>query len=225
MPAHDGRQHPLPAMVRPAPGVVEGGDQLAAVRRQAGEPEPACGSLAEQVARLAATVTELVERPAPVPLSVSVDEAARLLGLGRSSLFKLMESGELRSVKVGSRRLGPRRALEEFLAGHDVSAISSEPRPWRHGRPTVEARSSNARTAAGTTGSRWVLSRATPTSSPSDARLRRRASTKPSSGRNAEIRESVAVCRQELLRKTGAEPRRGQRSWSGEPEVGFEPMN
>ena len=59
-----------------------------------------------------------------MPLSVSVEEAARLLGLGRSNLFKLMESGELRSVKVGSRRLVPRRALEEFLAGHDVSAAS-----------------------------------------------------------------------------------------------------
>ncbi len=66
MSAHNGRQHPLPAMVRPAPGVVDGGDQPAAVRRQAGELEHACGSLAEQVARLAATVTELVERPAPV---------------------------------------------------------------------------------------------------------------------------------------------------------------
>ncbi len=94
------------------------------IRRQAGAVEHACGSLAAQGARLAATITELVERPAPVPLSVSVEEAARLLGLGRSNLFKLMESGELRSVKVGSRRLVPRRALEEFLAGHDVSAAS-----------------------------------------------------------------------------------------------------
>ncbi len=59
-----------------------------------------------------------------MPLSVSVEEAARLLGLGRSNLFKLIESGELRSVKVGSRRLVPRRALEEFLAGPDVSAAS-----------------------------------------------------------------------------------------------------
>ncbi len=125
MSAHDAIQHPLPARVRPRPpGLVEEGDQVAAVRRQAGAVEYACGSLAEQVARLAATVTELVERPASVPLSVSVEEAARLLGLGRSNLFKLMESGELRSVKVGSRRLVPRRALEELLAGHDVSAAS-----------------------------------------------------------------------------------------------------
>jgi excisionase family DNA binding protein len=124
MSAHDGRHHPLPAIVRPSPGVVEGGDRVAAVRRQAGELEHACGSLAEQVARLAATVTEMVERPAAVPLSVSVEEAARLFGLGRSNLFKLIESGELRSVKVGSRRLVPRLALEEFLAGPDVSAAS-----------------------------------------------------------------------------------------------------
>jgi excisionase family DNA binding protein len=109
---------------RPTFAVVEGGDQVTSVRRQAAAVEQACTALAEQVARLAATVTELVERPVTPPLSVSVDEAARLLGLGRSNVFKLLESGEIRSVKVGSRRLVPRKALEEFLAEHGAWAAS-----------------------------------------------------------------------------------------------------
>jgi excisionase family DNA binding protein len=92
------------------------------VRRQAAVVEQGSAALAEQVARLAAMVTELVERPVMPPLSFSVDEAARLLGLGRSNLFKLLESGEIRSVKVGTRRLVPHKALEEFLAEHDTSA-------------------------------------------------------------------------------------------------------
>jgi len=78
-------------------------------------------ALAKEVASLTAEVTELIERPAPPPLSVSVDEAARLLGVGRSTMFALLESGQVRSVKVGARRLVPRRALEELVADHDVS--------------------------------------------------------------------------------------------------------
>jgi excisionase family DNA binding protein len=98
-------------------------DELASVRRRALAIEQACGALADEIARLIGSITEVVERPPIVPLSVSVDDAALLLGLSRSNLFKLLESGEIRSVKVGSRRLVPRKALDEFLAGRDTSAV------------------------------------------------------------------------------------------------------
>lgn len=39
------------------------------------------------------------------PIVVSVYEAAKALNLGRTSIHKLMKSGELESVKLGSRRL------------------------------------------------------------------------------------------------------------------------
>jgi excisionase family DNA binding protein len=96
-------------------GVRRGGEQLAMLRRRASAIEQMCGVLAKEVASLAAEVTELIERPSTAPLSVSVDEAARVLGLGRSTMFALLESGEVRSVKVGARRLVPWRALEELL--------------------------------------------------------------------------------------------------------------
>jgi excisionase family DNA binding protein len=44
-----------------------------------------------------------------------VEEAAELLGLGRTKTYELVLSGELESVKVGKARRIPRAALEEFV--------------------------------------------------------------------------------------------------------------
>ena len=49
-----------------------------------------------------------------IKLVYSVDEATEEIGLGRTTLFELMASGELESVKVGRRRLIPGDALEGF---------------------------------------------------------------------------------------------------------------
>jgi excisionase family DNA binding protein len=99
--------------------IVAGGadDQLASLRRRCAAAERAAHDLADEVRRLAGEVTELVERPPAQPKAVSIDGAARLLGLGRSSLYDLLETGRIRSVKVGSRRLVPTAALDEFLSG------------------------------------------------------------------------------------------------------------
>jgi excisionase family DNA binding protein len=52
-----------------------------------------------------------------IPLLLSVGSACRILGLGRSCLYALMASGRIRSVSVGRRRLIPREAINEFIAG------------------------------------------------------------------------------------------------------------
>jgi excisionase family DNA binding protein len=49
------------------------------------------------------------------PRCVRVEEAARLLGVGRSTVYDLIRSGRLRSVKIGRRRLIPRDALDRLL--------------------------------------------------------------------------------------------------------------
>ena len=49
------------------------------------------------------------------PLLLSVDEAARLLGIGRTVVYRLLSQGDLRSVKVGGRRLVPRSAVDAFV--------------------------------------------------------------------------------------------------------------
>jgi excisionase family DNA binding protein len=38
------------------------------------------------------------------------------LNIGRSSVFKLIDSKKLRSVKIGRRRLVPQSAVDEFVA-------------------------------------------------------------------------------------------------------------
>ncbi len=37
------------------------------------------------------------------------------LAIGRSKVFELIESGELRSVKIGRRRLVPSSAITEYI--------------------------------------------------------------------------------------------------------------
>lgn len=45
-----------------------------------------------------------------------VKEAAKIYGWSRSTLYKMMSDGTLRTVKIGGRRLIPRDALEALIA-------------------------------------------------------------------------------------------------------------
>jgi excisionase family DNA binding protein len=49
------------------------------------------------------------------PLTVSIREAARRLGAGRDSTYRLVAEGRLRTVVIGRRRLVPVRELEAFI--------------------------------------------------------------------------------------------------------------
>ncbi|MGW0061846.1 helix-turn-helix domain-containing protein [Streptosporangium sandarakinum] len=54
-------------------------------------------------------------------LLVSATEASVMLGIGKTKVYELMASGELRSVKIGRSRRIPVEALTAF-----VSAIVQE---------------------------------------------------------------------------------------------------
>ena len=55
-----------------------------------------------------------------VKLTLSVEEAAKLLGIGRSLAYELARTGELPVVKFGRKRLlVSRRALEKMLSDAD----------------------------------------------------------------------------------------------------------
>ncbi len=73
----------------------------------------------EAVAQLAdallAAARADVAGPAGPDRLLSVDEAARHLGIGRSALYGELAAGRLRSLKVGRRRLVPSGALAEFV--------------------------------------------------------------------------------------------------------------
>lgn len=48
-------------------------------------------------------------------VAYSIDEAAYALGLGRTTVKKLIATGRLASVRVGRRRLIPRSALVDYV--------------------------------------------------------------------------------------------------------------
>lgn len=48
---------------------------------------------------------------------LSVDEAAELLGIGRTLAYGLIQGGSIRSVKVGRRRLLPASAVRAYARG------------------------------------------------------------------------------------------------------------
>jgi excisionase family DNA binding protein len=50
------------------------------------------------------------------PLLVRVEEAARILSLSHSTIYEMMDSGELPSVRRGAARRIPVAALREWVA-------------------------------------------------------------------------------------------------------------
>ena len=57
-------------------------------------------------------------KPTPMvePLLVRVEEAARILSLSRSTVYEMMDAGELPSVRRGAARRIPVAALREWVA-------------------------------------------------------------------------------------------------------------
>ncbi len=55
-------------------------------------------------------------------LAVSPNEAARLCSIGRTTLYAALSSGELKSVKIGTRRLITLDALREWLKHNETPA-------------------------------------------------------------------------------------------------------
>jgi excisionase family DNA binding protein len=52
----------------------------------------------------------------PNQITVSVDEAVRRLGLSRMTIYRLIRSDKLRTLKVGRRRLIRVTELDRFVA-------------------------------------------------------------------------------------------------------------
>jgi len=54
-------------------------------------------------------------------LAYSPSETAKLIGIGRTTLYELIGNGSLETVKLGSRRLITRAAIDRLLAANKVS--------------------------------------------------------------------------------------------------------
>jgi excisionase family DNA binding protein len=86
------------------------------------------GSFGEPIARQA-------------PLLVSIQEAMRLTGIGRSLLYERMRTGEIAFVHVGKRRLIPFAALREWterLPPQPRDAAAAQERRLQHRRSRGE---------------------------------------------------------------------------------------
>jgi excisionase family DNA binding protein len=60
-------------------------------------------------------------------LTLSVEETAKLLGIGRNLCYDRVKTGEIPVVKIGRRLLVPRRALEKLLEqGQAVTSVHSK---------------------------------------------------------------------------------------------------
>ena len=57
--------------------------------------------------------------PKHAPIAVSPDEAARLAGIGRTTLYAALAKGDLPSIKIGTRRLVRVDAISEWLARYE----------------------------------------------------------------------------------------------------------
>jgi excisionase family DNA binding protein len=62
------------------------------------------------------------ESVVPVRLLYRPEEAAAVLGLGRTKVYELIASGEIRSVKVGGCRRVSATALAAFVTDLDLAS-------------------------------------------------------------------------------------------------------
>ena len=51
-----------------------------------------------------------------------VEEAAKALSIGRTTMYELIRSGEVETVTIGARRLVPLKALERYVDSIMVAA-------------------------------------------------------------------------------------------------------
>ena len=103
-------------------------DQIAQLRARAHRLERLCAELATEASDLTELASALTTPPlAEPPALLSVEQCAQTLGLSRTSTFSLVRGGQLRSLKVGSRRLITRASLDEFIvaATEGISAVAS----------------------------------------------------------------------------------------------------
>jgi excisionase family DNA binding protein len=61
--------------------------------------------------------------PQVEPLLVRVEEAARILSLSRSTIYELLDRGELPSVRCGAARRIPLAALHTWVERHTTAPV------------------------------------------------------------------------------------------------------
>ncbi len=70
----------------------------------------------------------------------TVEEAARILGIGRNSAYEAIHRGEIPAIRIGRRVVVPRKALDDLLAGRspEPDSVHNEPPRFAVRRREVE---------------------------------------------------------------------------------------
>ena len=66
-------------------------------------------------------MVESRKRPEVERVLLRPEEAAKALGVSRTTVFELIRTGDLRSVKIGNARRVSATALAEFVAGLEAA--------------------------------------------------------------------------------------------------------
>jgi excisionase family DNA binding protein len=64
---------------------------------------------------------------APERMTVTVEEAAHLLGIGRQSAYQAARAGELPTIRLGRRLLVPRAQIDRLLGLNDQRPEAGSP--------------------------------------------------------------------------------------------------
>ncbi|KIQ62849.1 excisionase [Kitasatospora griseola] len=60
----------------------------------------------------------------PTRVALTVEEAARRLGVGRTTMYGLVSSGEVSSVMIGRLRRIPAQALSDYIADRAGATVA-----------------------------------------------------------------------------------------------------
>jgi excisionase family DNA binding protein len=63
-------------------------------------------------------------RTEPQPLTLTIPQAAELLGISASKAYEAARAGDLPTIKIGARVLVSRRRLEELIDGENAAPHS-----------------------------------------------------------------------------------------------------
>lgn len=63
-------------------------------------------------------------------LTLSVDEFAKALGVGRSTIYQCIADGRIKGIRVGRRVLILRTEAERFIAAAGMGGLPDERLPW-----------------------------------------------------------------------------------------------
>ncbi len=67
----------------------------------------------------------LFGRPTMQKRTYSVEEAAKILGIGRSAAYQAVRTGEIPAIRIGKRLLVPVQALEQLLSTPKPSTLEN----------------------------------------------------------------------------------------------------